>query len=226
MAVTGTQLDTRVRYLLQDETPVRWTQAETLVWINAGLNEIVAIKPNALVTTGNMICVAGTKQSIPSTAIMLIDVIRNMGVSGTVAGKAISIIDRQTLDQLDPSWHTITGVAVAVYFMYDPRNPRIFYVYPPQPSASPGYIEVAYSTIPTALSTLGSNIPLDDSYDTILIDYLAYRAYSKDSDNPSATNLAQTHYKAFVNALSTRLQLDFTMGPSNKQASPPKQGGQ
>lgn len=222
MAVTGTQIDTKARYMLQDETPVRWTQTETLAWINSGLNEILFLKPNALVTTTTMICVAGTKQSLPTGALLLLDITRNMGTNGTTPGATITKVERNILDALLPTWHTVTANAVTQYYMYDPRNPRTFYVYPAQPTSSFGYLELSYSTTPTPLSALANNIPLDDIYEMVLVDYVLYRAYSKDSEVAASQQMATAHYQAFTGALGARMNLEGIL--SKKEAQPTPQG--
>jgi len=43
---------------------------------------------------------------------------------------------------------TDTGAAEVQNYMYDEKDPLHYYVYPPQPAADPGYLELVYSAIP------------------------------------------------------------------------------
>ena len=213
MSVTGQQIADKAETLLLDEANVRWSATELLGWINSGLGEIVTYKPTAYVTTTTMQCVAGTKQTLPADAITFIDVTRNMGAAGTTPGRAITPVKRGTMDAVNPDWHTATASASARNFIFDPKNPKTFYVYPPQPATGMGHIEIAYGASPPPLASLAGNIPLDDTYESVLLDYVLYRAYSKDADSQPSLQRATTHYQAFANAVGAKLRFDFAVTP-------------
>jgi len=46
---------------------------------------------------------------------------------------------------------TDTGAAEVQHYMYNEQDPLNFYIYPPQPSSSPGYVELVYSAVPPPL---------------------------------------------------------------------------
>lgn len=213
MSVTGQQIADKAETLLLDEANVRWSATELLGWINSGLGEIVTYKPTAYVTTTTMQCVAGTKQTLPAGAIVLIDVTRNMGAAGTAPGRVITPVKRGTMDAVNPDWHAATPSASARHFIFDPKNPKTFYVSPPQPATGMGHIEVSFSASPPPLASLANNIPLDDTYESVLLDYVLYRAYSKDADSQPSLQRATTHYQAFANAVGAKLRFDFTVTP-------------
>jgi len=194
----------RAETILQDTTNVRWPSAELVDWLNAGQVEVVLLKPNSHVTHAAVVLVISeTKQSIPSAGIQLIDVVRNMGTGGSTPGDAIRLIDRKLLDEQVPDWHSATGSAVVKHFMFDPRNPRNFFVYPPQPGSSPGYVDIVYSATPAAASA-GGNITLGDEYANVLLDYILYRAYQKDADYAENSQRAALYYQAFIGALGKK----------------------
>ena len=64
--LTGTNLLTRIRNVLQDTTNVRWTDIELRDYINDAQREIVNLRPDSSATTSNIALVAGTKQTLPS----------------------------------------------------------------------------------------------------------------------------------------------------------------
>ena len=64
--ITGESLIDRIQDILQDTTSVRWPEAELLRYINDAQREVTNLRPESTATTSNMVCVAGTKQALPS----------------------------------------------------------------------------------------------------------------------------------------------------------------
>jgi hypothetical protein len=213
--ITGLSIIERAAIVLQDTTGVRWPQLEELLpWLNDGQREIVLRKPDAYAQNAVVAMVAGTKQTIPASGIQLLDVIRNMGTGGATPGRAVTRIDREILDEQRPDWHSETASAETKHYMFDPRDPKHFYVYPPQ-HATPGKLEMVYAASPTDLSALANTITLDDIYAGVLLDYILYRAYSKDADlSPSAPQRAVAHYNAFLASLGAKGQIDQSVNPN------------
>ncbi|MFP4036998.1 MAG: DUF6682 family protein [Desulfobacteraceae bacterium] len=213
--ITGTNIIDRAAIVLQDTTGVRWPQTdELLLWLNDGQREVVLRKPEAYAQNEVVELVNGTKQSVPAAGIQLLDVIRNMGTDGATPGRAITRIDRQILDEQRPDWHTETADTQTKHYMFDTRDPKHFYVYPPQDDP-PGQVELVYASAPTDLDSLGSTITLDDVYAGVLLDYILYRAYSKDADlSPSAPQRAVAHYNSFLASLGAKGQIDQAINPN------------
>lgn len=213
--ITGTNIINRAAIVLQDTTGVRWPQSdELLLWLNDGQREIVLRKPEAYAQNEVVALVGGTKQSIPPAGIQLLDVIRNMGTGGSTPGRAITRIDREILDEQRPDWHSETAAAETKHFMFDLRDPKHFYVYPPQ-HATPGKVEMVYASAPTDLTDMVTTITLDDVYAGVLLDYILYRAYSKDADlSPSAPQRAVAHYNSFLASLGAKGQIDQAINPN------------
>lgn len=229
--ITGKEIVDRAAIVLQDTTGVRWPQTdELLLWLNDGQREIVLRKPDASATNEVVALVQGTLQSIPATGIQLLDVIRNMGVGGATPGRAITRIDREILDEQRPNWHSETASAETKHYMFDPRDPKHFFVYPPQ-HATPGKVTMVYAASPTDLADLETTtvITLDDIYSGVLLDYILYRAYSKDADlTPTAPQRAVSHYNAFLASLGAKGQIEQVVNPNAydfKEAMEAKQVG-
>ena len=200
----------RAETVLQDTTNTRWAQAELLGYLNDAQREIVMQRPDAKVTNATFTCAASSKQTIPSGAFRLVDVIRN------ATGKAITQIDRKVLDVQNPSWHTGSGNTAVEHFMYDASDPKNFYVYPvPTNSVQ---ISIAYSES-TADITIGNyssstdTIGLDDTYANAILDYMLYRAYQKDSDFGGNMQKVATHYQSFANSIGLKTRADLVITP-------------
>ena len=222
--ITVSSVVSRVATLLQDSTNIRWPQAELLDYLNDGQREIVLYKPNAFVKNSSVKLITGTKQTIPADGVQLIDVVRNLGTSGTTPGKAVRITMREILDAQLPDWHTITGTAEVRHYMYSPLDPKTYYVYPPQPAANQGYVELIYGAAPTDATLVGT-ITIDDIYQTVLVDYMMYRAYSKDSEYAADANRAQAHQAAYIASLIGKARSEVganpnSLAPANPNVTP------
>jgi hypothetical protein len=227
-------LITRSSTLIQDATNVRWPTAEILGWLNDGQREVVLLRPQASVTNAAFKLAAGTKQSLPDgvamngfsnavlpAGIQLIDITRNMGSSGSAAGRAIRASSREVLDAQTPDWHAKTADATngVAHFMYDPRDPKTFYVYPQPPQSPAWFVEIAYSSSPTNCTYTGpgdvaNKIQIDDIYANALLDYVLYRAYSKDAEYAQNAQLAVAHYTAFQNSLGIKSKTELDQNPN------------
>jgi hypothetical protein len=221
MAITGESMNVKAQYVLMD-TNIRWTKTEMLGWINSAQREILIFKPNANPSVGNITAVVGSKQSLPVGGIQLLDVTRNMGANGTTAGKVITNQLRSIFDVSMPGWHAITPVASSVgadHYIFDPRFPTTFYLYPPVAAGST--VEAIWSALPTDLTGNDTAIVgsiFNDLYETVILDYVLYRAYSKDAEFANAAR-SQSHYQAFVAALTGKTQGEAGLAPAS---SPPR----
>lgn len=207
----------RAENILQDTSNLRWQATEMLASLNDGQREIVLLKPDANVTTAAVVCVAGSKQTIPTAGIALIDVTRNMGANGTTAGNAVVRTTKDVLDRHDPTWHTITASAAAEAWWMDDRNPTVFWVYPKQPTSAFGYLELVYSALPTDIASVSTAISLHDIYAGVLLDYLLYRCAQKSvAYAPEWAQRAATYQAAFMNALGIKEQVESVNSPNAK----------
>lgn len=216
--ITAQEIVDRAGVLIQDATNVRWPESELLDWLNDGQREIVLVRPEAHSTNTAVQLAEGTKQSIPADGISLLDIVRNMGTDGVTPGNAVRIIDREVLDAQRPDWHTEAAAASVKHYMYDGRNPKNFYVYPPQPAVSQGYVELVYASSPTDCALVDA-IKVDDVYANALLDYILYRAYSKDAEYAANAPRAVGHYQAFMQSLGVKIDSIRHQDP-NRTAPP------
>lgn len=203
--ITAQSLIDKATLLLFDATHVRWGATELLGWLNDGQRAIAALRHDAYVVTESMALVAGTKQALPTAGHVLVEVTRNMGASGTTPGRAIRPARMDEMNRQYPDWHTAPQAAVVENLLYDTRVPKVFYVFPP--SDGTGKVEIMYSAAPSDI-TAPSVITLDDIFAGALLDFMLYKAYSKDGEVPGAASRAVAHYQAFEAALGGSAQAD------------------
>jgi hypothetical protein len=209
MTIAAQSIIRRVVETMQDNTSVRWPVAELVRYLNDGQREVVLYRPDSMVTNATVALVAGAKQAVPTNGSKLIDVIRN--TAGTK--RSVRMTVRNILDTQSPNWYNMTGVTEILHYMYDARDPKVFYVYPPAASTGAS-VEIVYSAYPTDIaepadgavySAVTGNISLPDIYGNVLADYILYRAYTKDSEYAGNAQRAQAHYAAFQAALTTEM---------------------
>ena len=209
MAIPAQSIIRRAVETLQDTTSVRWPVNELVRYLNDGQREVVLYRPDSMVTNTTVTLASGAKQSLPANGSKLIDVIRN--TSGNK--RSVRMTDRHILDSQSPNWYNLTGVTEILHFMYDARDPKVFYVYPPAASSGAS-IDLVYSAYPTDITepadgsvytAVTGNISLPDIYANLLTDYILYRAYTKDAEYAANAARAQAHYAAFQAALTTEM---------------------
>jgi len=196
--ITAQNIVDRAAIIVQDETGTRWPESELLDWLNDGQREIVLLKPDANAQNEALQLDSGTKQSIPTDGLSLIDIVRNMGTDGDTPGRAVRFIQRSVLDDQLPNWHAETQKTEIQHYMFDDRDPERFYVYPPADGTS--YIEIVYADTPTEVS-LSDNISLGDFYANALLDFVLFKAYQKDADHAVSAERVMYAYRFFRNSL-------------------------
>lgn len=229
MATNAQAVIRRVVDTAQDPTSVRWPLRELVRYLNDGQREMVIYRPDATTTNATLTLVAGAKQAVPAAANRLIDVVRNNPAGS--GGRSVRQVRRDILDASAPSWHTETGAPEILNYVYDARDPKVFYVYPPATTAAK--LDIVYSAMPTDIvapadaSVLPADsatdtsspavvlgaITIADSFSAALVDYILYRAYTKDSEYAGDAARATAHYAAFVNVLGVEVKSGVGVAP-------------
>lgn len=203
---------TRVRRVLQDDSGVRWSDPELLDWLNDGQREVVMLAPQAGSTTATMTLSAGSRQTIPADGMQFLRLTRNIG------GRSIRETQKALLDSQVPTWYDAEGEDV-IHYVADPLEPRSFHVYPQGEKP----VEIVYVKTPEESDVAGPlNIPA--IYANALVDYILYRAYSKDAEETANRELAMMHYSRFNEGLGLRGQAEGTAFISQRGVTKPMQG--
>lgn len=179
-----------------DAVAPRQDDTELLRYVNEGIKEIATYKPELFSTIGDMACSAGLcEQSI--TFLDAATLIEVMCIHG---GAAVTPFDRAAMDLFRPGWRN-DAQGPAENWAPIEGDPLNFLIYPPAP---PGQVlDVRYVRNPSvyALEDVISDLP--DTYVPALVDYVIYRAESKD-DEHVLSQRAQSHYTAFLAKIGVR----------------------
>jgi hypothetical protein len=224
MTVLASAVTTKVRNLLVDNgTSPRWTDAELLNHISDAQRTICAFSEDEIAKVAVMQLVAGTRQQIPADGISLLNIVRNMGTTGTVPGRAIRIIQRDIIDNQNPTWHSDAQVGYTYNYIYDPLDSKNFFVYPP--SNGKGYIEINYSFVPPEVASLSTALVIPDVYQTAVMDYVMFRCHQKDADSSGGHAAAQMYLQMFQLFLKGFSDTETEVNP-NVQMAPFNPGSQ
>lgn len=206
----------RARDLLLDSVaPYRSTDAELLRWVSDAQRVIVSLVPESYPESRSVKLATGTyRQAIPADALRLLDMPRNTGSNGTTPGPVIRLIGRSVLDGVNPNWTAETGTTVE-HYIYDYKTPRQVLVYP-TPS-SDVYVEMVFSKNPAEISSASGSVALDDSYAALILDYVAFRAFSKDVDSQTSTAKAAGYMSMFSEAVGALTGATAQRVPASQQ---------
>lgn len=207
MASTSKVIEEKVRFLLLDAGYAggqRFTPKQLRDAITDALRDIAVKKPIALSQRVIFQLAEGCTQTLPDTHIMYLGPIRNMGADGNTVGSAITSCDLDSMDHAMPSWYMDTASANVIQAMPDPFTPEKFHVYPPQPAADQGYIEL--NAIPEIAPIVSEDdvLPVRTLFDNAVSFYTAFRVISADSETEANGVLAKSFFTLYLDALGKR----------------------
>lgn len=184
---------------------VRWPAGEMLRWHNEAQRAVVINLPSAFTKTAKPTTQAGTRQDFAGLGItdglQPIRVPRNFSADGTTPGRSILTCPMRWLDERLPDWHTAPP-GPAVHMMFDPNDPKAFYLYPPAPGNTK--VELVYAAVPPRATVITEVIALDDIYAEALQHYMLFRALSKGSNYTKNPQQATMYYQLFLQSLGIK----------------------
>jgi len=201
MAALANAVIGRASTLLLDVTGIRWPASELLIYLCDGQREAASIKPNVYVKFAPVALAPGARQAMPMDAKELKEITRN------VNGAAIRPVSRELMDAHLPSWYTAQPKAIVQHSMYSDLDPRTFFVYPPQPSSGTGSVEMTYYAIPADIA-LTDPLLIPDTYIGALVDYILYRAFSKDTEYAANAEIAQAYLTSFTESMAGKAAVE------------------
>lgn len=200
--------------LLDEGSTKRWSDDDLTLFFNSAVLQLALVRPDSTSKTASVLLSSGTKQSIPTDGLSLIDIPRNMGTDGNTPGNAILKADRAQLDTYNRSWHTDAASATVKNYTYDERSPKVFYVYPKNDGT--GYVEMAYSAAPARVASADiatTDIPVPDVYYGSLKDWMLREAYQVEVSLVSEER-ARRYERSFYQSLGLKYQTDRATSPN------------
>jgi hypothetical protein len=216
MAFTANDYIVDAALLYGDVGYDRVDEDDWIKYLNASIRALILVRPDAGAQTDNVQLTAGVLQALPSTALRLLDITRNMGADGNTAGKIISPVDRKHLDYSNLLWPAATGDTEIDNYSYDKENPRIYYVTPPAHATTQVWVEMQVSQLPTAVAATGDDPDVNDVFFEPLVQYMLYKAFSADDEDVEFQKAIQ-YMQNFFNLLQVEIATSGAAGPESKE---------
>lgn len=181
--ITAQSIINAAAFTLQDEGNRQWSRAELFGYVKDAQRDLCQIKPDAWVKSQAHQLVAGPRQALPADGRALVRISCNLG-TGTPAprGRAPRQLDLAVMDMQNPQWQSALATRVVLEYGYDVREPKAFFVSPPQPATNQGQVELVYFAIPADPGGETTLLSIGDEYRTALEHYVVYRAYLKEGE--------------------------------------------
>lgn len=212
MSITTLEIIQDAGEQLRDISGLNYDRKTLVRYANLGIIQIITLKPEAYAITDVIPLVTGAAQSLPTGAIKLIDIVCNMGDDGETPGDAISPLNKEQMDLILPGWISYdsgTTDTHVSYVIFDDRNPKVFYVFPPQPDPPSEYVKAILSMPPTFLTDTSSIFPFDDSYAPAMVDYIVHRALAEEPNKDAALiNKATFFWQKFLQDLGIKTAVE------------------
>jgi hypothetical protein len=216
LAFTASDYITDAADLYGDVDGDRIDSDKWIKYLNASIRALILVRPDAGAQTANVQLVPGVLQTLPATALRLLDITRNMGVDGLTAGKIVTPADRKHLDYSNLLWPAATGDTVIDNFSYDKENPRIYYVTPPAHATTAVYVEMQVAQLPTAVALSTDELGINDVFFEPLVQYMLYKAFITDDEGVEFQK-AMAYMQNFFTLLQVELATSSAAGPEPKE---------
>lgn len=210
--ILASEILNKAAQILFDVSNMKWPQAELLGWLNDGQRAIVLLDPTANADIVALQLVTGARQTLPADGYYLLDCFRNLGTDGMTQGPIVRIVSKRLMDAFNPSWPIDPSSTTVSHFIYDIQDPLHFWCYPPSPGGN--YIEINYCQTPAELTATTQAIDVNDAYANALMEYVLFRAYTKDADFAGAGAKAAEHYQAFTSLVAGKTEAQVQNDPA------------
>lgn len=131
-------------------------------------------------------------------------------------GSLIRRVSRTMQTAMNHNWEGETPEQEVIEYMYDPRNPKEFYVYPPNDGT--GVVRAVYTRLPDPLQTIaqiGSEVawgaqelPIPDEYAEAIANFVLHRAFSKDTEWARDDKRALHHFELYLEMIGVKAKAD------------------
>lgn len=221
----------------EDTTNLRWSDADMLLFVNAGQREIVTLLPEANIIEATQTITQGTgaKQTIPSDGVKFIKCSSARDNTNSQRGPMMRRVELDAMNSLFYEWPhfdsdiqqprvpNFTDIHTDVHyelFAHDPREPYEYWLYPAPPAAGSTYVNLIYAQLPADLTALSDTFLLDDQYQNAMVEYVLYRCLSRDGRYGAGTDARKELLNNFRQVLGLQPQQEERVGP--RQSRPPK----
>lgn len=137
-----------------------------------------------------------TTSHTSSSSTFAVDVANWSASKQIKSGVPIEEYNKDNLDDIMPGWISADArdEADVSYWVRAENDQKRFYVVPQQGATQRQYVELTYAALP-ANAVAGGNLVIADEYQDALMDFILYKAHSKDEDVAPDTISMSVMYK-------------------------------
>ena len=184
-----------------------------LDFLNSAVRAVTMQRPDLMAVTESIRLEPGMRQRLPQRqrneasrdAVMLIELVRNMGQDGETPGPAIVASSPDILLAWAHPEHT--GNVVENYAYDRMTNRDVYFVYPAVPVCREVWVEATYSAPPIAITCFEQGTGLPDEYAAALEHHVLASILSGDNESSNAAK-AVYHMQMYASLLGIKTQVD------------------
>ena len=102
------------------------------------------------------------------------------------------------LKETIPEWTAETTATAIQHYVFDPKNPTVFWVYPVPTTTV--QVDIIYAAFPPTFSSSSTSLGIPEIFVAPVKDYVMYRCYGSEGDGADYTKAT-----AFLNSFHTHL---------------------
>lgn len=206
------QFVTHVSTQLNDQKPdrafTRWGRGLLLEYMNLGLGEIAAYRPEAFARREILTLVPGMTQAIPAD--WQISAVESNKDGSTVVEGDVHMASAYNTYAQCKSTPLVLVDGSYIYrvktYGFDPKNPRILYVDPPVPANTLAevYVNVAGAPSDYTLADWDKDIVVSHTFRASIIDYMTASAFTLDAESPQSRARSDQLYAKFYKVMGVK----------------------
>jgi hypothetical protein len=209
------QYVTHVSGQMNDQRPsrafTRWGRGLLLDYLNLGLTEIGAYRPEAFAKDEITTLVAGATQTIDASK-TLIGLSSNMDGTPILPGdiEMATAFNAYAICPIEP--RIINGKAnyLVRSFAFDSKNTHKFYVDPPVPKGMTVQVNATVTgDVPQyTLADWDKPVEMESKFDASLIDYMMAKAFELDMESAQSRTNSQGLFKKFYDVMGVKYRVE------------------
>lgn len=197
------------RSILLDPDADWFSDADLLAALNRAERRILLIRPELNNSRVTLELDAGVAQVLPTNATALLDIYQN-----TASKRRARQTSRAMLEHLNDRWSAATGQTEVIHWTADLRSKLRYDVYPPNDGT--GQLEALIGTVPTAIASTSGAINLNDIYETPLLCYVLFEAFSVNSEKQDVAKAVSWENRG-SQLLGMNAQTGATLAPKTNE---------
>lgn len=208
----------QIQSSLRDAGNDAWSNTDIHGAIYEAEKVITIFRPDATATDVSFPLAVGVKQSIAAlnpAPHLLMSIKYNR--AGDVDGRSVNRRSLSDLDSINPNWRSASSSLVIREYIFDKREPLIFYVSPP--AATGAKVQLSYSAVPAEYGTVDgtTETTVSDVYEPMIVEWALYRLFGQDVEGSVNTARSAKHLQVFESMMGIKVDVDMLADPKNPE---------